>query len=58
MGPPVRIILRFLQRVAVFILGIVSIWLIVDVFKLFDHRTPILLALGLTYAVAAYVILP
>jgi hypothetical protein len=58
MGPPVRIIVRFLQRVAVLALGILSIWLIVDVFKVFDHRTPILLALGMTYGIGAYVILP
>jgi hypothetical protein len=39
-------------------LGVFSIWLIVDVFKFVDHRAPPILALGLTYAIAAYVILP
>jgi hypothetical protein len=53
-----RAIARFLQRVAVLGLGILSIWLIVYVFELTDHEVPTLLALGLTYGIAAYVILP
>jgi hypothetical protein len=40
-------------------LGIVSVWLIVFVvFDFADRRLPWLLAFGLTYAAAAYVILP
>jgi hypothetical protein len=39
-------------------LGIFSVWLIVDVFKFVDRRAPTILALCLTYALAAYVILP
>jgi hypothetical protein len=54
----VRRTIRVLQRVFIFALGIVSIWLIVDVFKFVDHRTPTILALGITYGIAAYVILP
>jgi len=54
----VRTIIRVLQRVAILALGVFSIWLVVDVFKFADHRVPTLLALSLTYALAAYVILP
>ena len=53
-----RAIVRFLQRAAVLGLGILSIWLIVYVFELTDDRVPTLLALGITYGIAAYVILP
>ncbi len=53
-----RAIARFLQRVGVLGLGILSIWLIVYVFELTDHEVPTLLALGVTYGIAAYVILP
>jgi hypothetical protein len=54
----VRTIIRLLQRLAILALGVVSIWLIVDVFKFVDHRAPTILALSLTYAIAAYLILP
>jgi hypothetical protein len=48
-----------LQRLAIFALGAVSVWLIVVVFFEFeDYRLPWALALGLTYAIAAYGILP
>jgi hypothetical protein len=48
-----------LQRLLILALGIVSVWLIVFVFFEFeDHRLPWILALGLTYGVAAYIILP
>lgn len=53
-----RAIIRLVQRVTIVALGIVSIWLIVDVFKFVDRRAPPILALCLTYALAAYVILP
>ena len=50
---------RLLQRLLIFALGGVSIWLIVFVvFKFADHRLPWMLALAVTYGVAAYVILP
>src|SRR5215472_6604722 len=50
---------RLLQRLLVFGLGIASIWLIVFVvFRFADHRLPWVLALGVTYGLAAYIILP
>ena len=58
-GPTVRLLVRFLQRLLILALGVVTIWLIVFVFFEFeDHRLPWILALGLTYGMAAYVILP
>ncbi len=54
-----RLLVRLLQRLAILGLGIVSIWLIVFVvFDFADRRLPWAVALGLTYAIAAYVILP
>jgi hypothetical protein len=54
-----RLLIRLLQRLAIFGLGIVSVWLIVFVvFDFADRRLPWAVALGLTYAIAAYVILP
>jgi hypothetical protein len=53
-----RAIIRLLQRAAILALGAFSIWLIVDVFKFVDHRAPPILALSVTYGIAAYVILP
>jgi hypothetical protein len=50
---------RLLQRLLVLGLGILSVWLIVFVvFEFADRRLPWVLALGITYAIAAYVILP
>jgi hypothetical protein len=49
---------RLLRRVLIFGLGILSVWLIVYVFRLTDHRLPTILALALTYGIAAYLILP
>ena len=47
------------QRFLVFCLGVVSVWLIVFVvFDTADHRLPWVLAVSLTYGLAAYVILP
>jgi LssY C-terminus len=54
-----KLIKRFLRRLAVVCLGILTVWLIV--FVILDdseRRLPWIVALGLTYAVAAYVILP
>ncbi len=53
-----RLLKRFLRRVLIFGLGILSIWLIVYVFRLTDGRLPTILALAATYAIAAYIILP
>ena len=50
---------RWAQRLLVFGLGVVTVWLIVFVFFDFaDRWLPWLLAVAFTYAVAAYVILP
>lgn len=53
-----RFLIRTLQRLAIFGLGVLSVWLIVDVFDWVDHELPSILALSVTYALAAYVILP
>src|ERR1051325_8164080 len=54
-----RLLIRLLQRLAMLGLGIVSIWLIVFVvFDFADQRLPWAVALGLSYAIGAYVILP
>ena len=54
-----RILTRLFQRFLVLCLGVVSVWLIVFViFDTADHRLPWILAVGLTYGLAAYVILP
>jgi LssY C-terminus len=48
-----------LQRLLIFALGAFSVWLIVFVvFEFADRRLPWILALGLTYAIGAYIILP
>jgi hypothetical protein len=49
---------RFVQRLAVFGLGVLSVWLIAFVFRVTDRRLPWILALSIAYALAAYVILP
>ncbi len=55
----IRLVIRLLQRLAILGLGIVSVWLIVFVvFDFADRRLPWAVALGFTYAIAAYVILP
>src|SRR4030095_1340658 len=55
----VRLLKRLFQRLLILGLGILSIWLIVFViFETADRRLPWLLALGLTYAIAAYIVLP
>jgi LssY C-terminus len=48
-----------LQRLVILGLGVLSVWLIVFVvFDTADQRLPWILAVGLTYGIAAYVILP
>jgi len=54
----VRRLIRLIQRLLVFGLGILSVWLIVFVFEVVDRRLPWVLALGLAYGAAAYIILP
>jgi hypothetical protein len=55
----VRLLIRTLQRIAIFAIGAISIWLIVFVvFDFADAELPIYFALLATYAVGAYVILP
>lgn len=54
-----KMLKRLSQRLLVLVLGIFSVWLIVFViFEAVDRRLPWVLALGFTYGVAAYVILP
>jgi hypothetical protein len=54
----VRFLVRTSQRLLVLGLGVLSVWLIVDVFHFVDRRLPWILALSLSYGIAAYVILP
>lgn len=50
---------RLLQRLLIFGLGILCVWLIVFVvFETADRRLPWILAVGITYGIAAYIILP
>ncbi len=54
-----RLLKRLLQRLLILGLGIFSVWLIVFViFEDADRRLPWFLALGVTYGMAAYVVLP
>jgi hypothetical protein len=54
----VRLLTLIFRRLAVFVLGVFSIWLIVFVFRITDRRLPTILALSLVYGLAAYVLLP
>jgi hypothetical protein len=50
---------RLLQRLLIFGVGVISVWLIVFVvFDFADQRLPWLVALSFTYGVGAYIILP
>jgi hypothetical protein len=54
-----RLLVRTLQRAAILGLGVLTVWLIVFVvFDFADQKLPWALALGATYAIAAYIILP
>lgn len=53
-----RLLKRFLRRLLILGLGVVTVWLIVFVFRFTDRRVPWVLAVAVTYGVAAYVILP
>jgi len=54
----VRLLKRQIRRAIVLGLGILTIWLIVFVFRFTDHRLPTVLALAVTYGIAAYIVLP
>jgi hypothetical protein len=55
----VGLLKRLFQRLLIFGLGIFTVWLIVFVvFETADRRLPWMLAVGLTYGIAAYIILP
>jgi hypothetical protein len=54
----VRHIIRLIRRLLVVALGVAAVWIIVALFRISDHRLHWILALSLTYALAAYVILP
>jgi hypothetical protein len=54
-----RMLVRFLRRVLVVVIGAVTVWLLVFViFKFTDHRLHWMAAVAVTYGVAAYLILP
>jgi hypothetical protein len=53
-----RLLKRLLRRVLIVALGILCVWLIVFVFRFTDHRLPTILAVALTYGIAAYLVLP
>ena len=53
-----RFVVRTLQRVAILGLGVLSVWLIAFVFRWVDSSLSWILALSVTYGLAAYVILP
>ena len=54
-----KLLKRLVQRLLIFGLGIFCVWLIVFVvFETTDRRLPWILAVGVTYGIAAYIILP
>jgi hypothetical protein len=53
------LIRRIWRHILVFLIGVLTVWLIVDVvFRITDHRLPWIVAVAVTYGLAAYVILP
>jgi len=54
----VKLLKRLLRRLLIAGLGILSVWLIVFVFRFTDRRLPTVLALAVTYGIAAYIVLP
>ena len=47
---------RIWRHIVVFGLGVLTVWLIVDVvFRITDHRMPWIMAVAVTYGLAAYV---
>jgi hypothetical protein len=54
-----RLLKRFVQRLLIVGMGLVCVWLIVFVvFETADRRLPWMLAVGVTYGIAAYIVLP
>jgi hypothetical protein len=54
-----RLTKRLLRRLLIFGLGIFCVWLIVFVvFETAERRLPWILAVGITYGIAAYIVLP
>jgi hypothetical protein len=54
-----RLLKRLVQRLLIFGLGIFCVWLIVFViFETADRRLPWIMAVSITYGIAAYVVLP
>ena len=53
-----RLLLRLLRRATVLGLGVLTVWLIVFVFDFTDRRLPTVLAVAVTYGIAAYIVLP
>lgn len=54
-----RLLQRLWRHVLVFLLGIVTVWFIVSVvFRITDNTLPWILAVGATYGIAAYIVLP
>ena len=53
-----RFLIRQIRRATVLGLGILTVWLIVFVFRFTDQRLPTVLALAVTYGIAAYIVLP
>jgi hypothetical protein len=53
-----RLIVLWLRRLAVLLLGGLAVWFILFVFRVTDHRLSWIVALATSYALAAYVILP
>jgi len=54
-----RLLKLLLQRLAVFALGVATVWLVAFVlFDFADKRLPVAFALAATYGLAAYVVLP
>ena len=53
-----RSLKRLLRRALVLGLGVLTVWLIVFVFRITDRRLPTILAVAVTYGIAAYIVLP
>lgn len=54
-----RLLQRLWRHILVFLLGILTVWVIVDVvFRITGNRLPWILAIAVTYGIAAYIILP
>jgi len=54
----VSLLNRIVHRALILGLGIFTVWLIVFVFRFTDRRLPWMLAVAITYGIAAYLVLP